>query len=157
MRAVGLHSARGLGVALAVAAAIAGCGPDDDDGSPQSAAAASDQAIRAVLDTFGQAIEDADGQAACASLAASTKAAFEQQGGGATCVELFSSQVSDQLVTEDTTPKIVAVDIEGDRAVVTARQHPGSRPGDDPEEVRTTRATLVQEDGAWKVEEWFRD
>lgn len=153
--------------ALAASAlAVAACGGDgggDDGGAPDPPAASGsdEQQIRAVIAWTGERLSEDDADAACGrmtvaaqrqmarrgkALAAVDEGYAERGGGAGTCEQALGAVLESNIV-EDYSPRILSIDIDGDRARVTADvSH------DDDER---QHATLAREDGEWKIIGWF--
>jgi hypothetical protein len=166
-RAWSAHVAHRIATALVAAAAVASfaaCGSDEDEGSQrpatESAASTKEQSpderdIRATVSDLGAAMKAADGNQGCTYLSRAARKVFASVGG--TCPAGFRQQLSASGVTEDFTPTVLAVEVEGAKATVKALGMPRASGGDAAEKPRRQQATFVKEDGKWKAQEWFRD
>lgn len=137
-----------LAIAL-VAACIAAVGCGSDDSSAQDELSADRAAVRAVYDKMRTALREGDATTACSLMVARTQQEFAKLGeaAGGTCEAGFTALL-ERADERPPTPELVAIEVDGDKAVVTAR----TRTSD-----RLQRAPLVRERDRWVVSNWFRD
>jgi hypothetical protein len=164
MRTVDIRcSMLGFAVGVLLTVGAIGCGDSESDqGSASDARADSgEQEIRTTLQRMGKRMGAGDGAGACEymtaaarqQMAAGIKRLAEidrgvaaRGGGRGTCGAAFGAILGGNFI-EDVDPRILSVEIDGDRAVVTARVSHDDR--------TLQKARLAREGGAWKVVEWF--
>jgi len=132
--------------AIVACAAVSGCG--SDDGSDKDAAA-DRAAVRSVYGKMRTALQKGDGTTACSLMVVRTQREFAKLGEavGGTCEAGFATLL-ERVDERPPTPTLVAIEVDGDKAVVTARTPTSKRP---------QRAPFIRERGTWRVSNWFRD
>jgi hypothetical protein len=135
--------------------ALAACGGDDGGGGTGTSGATASggddrDAITAVVTGYAQAFSDGDTEKACGYLSKSgleqVEAAAKQldEDGCAGVLAEAADQLGDDAKQTLGTLQVTDVKVDGDRATVTT-----AVPGYDNQE--SDPATLVKEDGAWKI------
>jgi hypothetical protein len=141
-------------VVATLAAGGVGCGGSDDDDA--AAGGSDEEAVTAVLDEMGARFGEEDYAGACELMTrearAQLSASAAQLGvtGGdspvAGCDEVFAASAGQGKLFEDLDPEVTAVEVDGDRATVTADQSHDAKPA---------QAQLLREGGEWKVVTYF--
>lgn len=155
MSATRLAARRGtlLSLALVVAAlVVVGCGAGDGGGTAATPATggadAAREAIRARFDEMLAALQKVDGKAACPLMSGRAQQTFGAMAGDSgSCAKGFAKAFATGI-DEASDPRVVRIDVAGDRAAVFARV-----PGSDV----LQRAPFVKEAGEWKVHGWLTD
>ena len=157
-----------LAVALVLACGVAACGSDDDgdDASAKngdaaatqettpSGGSADEQQVRAIFDDMKDAFAKSNAEDICALMAKSAKRQVVlSTSEGGSCETIFAKLFDSGDVTEDLEPKLTKVEVDGDKATVTAKSADKALGGSDSKKPAT--ASFVKEDGQWKVKLWL--
>lgn len=153
-----------LAAALAIGVASVACGGDGEADRTPAPRGSDEQQVRAAIERMGARIEAGDTAAACEQMTRTGQERFAaigerlariddsfaaRGGGGGSCADALGAILSGD-VTEDYTPPIASVRVDGDRAVVLAKSSHDERG-------ELQRATLRREDGRWKVARWYEN
>ncbi len=154
---------RALILGAALAAGLAACGDESDVNDQQSQAAIAQREIRTTISRMGDRMAAADGPGACRYMTTSARremaagikrlaqidSSYATRGGDkGTCGAAFGAVLAGNF-TEDVTPAIRSIRIDGRRAFVLGRvSHDKDNNG-------IQRAELSEEGGEWRVVRWF--
>lgn len=124
-------------VALAAAVVAIGCGGDDDVNNNAENYDGADAEVASVVDDFGNAGRDGDGDRVCGEIFTEELAGNVEEESGQSC----ASEVEDNLPEDDYELTVDSLDVEDDTATV------GVTDQDDNESV----LHLERADGDWRV------
>jgi hypothetical protein len=136
-----------------LAMGAAACGSNDETADASTPA---EREIRAAVENIASAMRSQDGELACAHFSATVRSGFAAQ--GKDCASGFHALVRSPTFSEDPNPEIRGIEVRGKTAIVRGlgrQRAPGSTQKQ--ERPRAQTAEAVEENGKWKISEWFRD